>query len=199
MFKMTKAERREFDELRGNYSASAAWYAALVHWGQERAVGRRIADIIAHVSGQEVLLPIIALADASADDDTREMLFGGYVFFRCRMDDPTYLSIAEHRSVFSILGKGFRIPSTITEKEMRSFKSVLAMVPKAECLRLTGRGTQVLVVAGLLKGMRGRILEASSTQLKLETTFSFLSAESGVCVTVPRHQVIVLNPDPVSV
>src|SRR5207249_4494793 len=118
-----------------------------------------------------------------------ELLFPCYVFVRCHMSDVIYMSVAAYEAVISILGRAWRIPSVLAQTEIENLKKILRAPKRPELVTRRNIGEEAEVTAGILKGVRGRIVETSATHVKLETGFSFLNAATGVIVAIPRCEV----------
>lgn len=190
MYKLSKAERVFIEQFRGAYDPHAHWYAIMTHWGRER-------DILQHIRRrldgkyEEILLPEIP---AVPGEKSGRLLFGGYLFLRCRMSDAIYMTVASAPQVYKIFGRAFRIPTPIGDREMEIFCNMLGAKPSPQFVTRSNIGQQAVVIEGMLKGLSGRVVGVNTQHVKLETSFSFLAQDSGVIVCVPRAHIRIEEP-----
>ena len=191
MYKLSKAEREFREKVRGQYPPDHRWYAVMTHCGREYQVRDRIVSDFVNDGVSEVLIPEIrsGTGGSLAGQRRPDVLFRCYVFLRCRMSDVTYMTIAAYQSVYSILGRAFRIPSVIEDTEMTYLKGVLATRPAPLMSQRLNIGSEAVVTKGLMEGMRGRVIELNSSFAKLETTFSFFDNGTSVIVSVPLPEI----------
>ncbi len=105
------------------------------------------------------------------------------------MNDTIYEKISSYDDVFQILGRAYRIPAHIEDSEIAHLKAILVHQPRPITAALLNVGAPVVVTEGLMRGMRGRIIEAASRRVKIETHFSFLDHTTGIVIVVPWEMV----------
>lgn len=186
MFKLSKEDRLRRELLRGKYPGGSHWYAVMTHWGQESQVRDQILKQSAGPDLNEVLLPELVGATSKAKSNRPTLLFSGYLFLNCRMTDELYLAVCQFPKVFQILGQAFRIPNAICDAEIQHLKGILVSLPRPKMVTRSCQGKMVEVAQGIMTGLRGRLVEVSSSTVKIETSFSFLGMESGIHVTLPQ-------------
>lgn len=184
MFKLSKADRQFIEEHRGRYRPDLRWYVTMTHWGRERLVYKRVEKEFGKNGVEELLLPELM---GSGPQD--KLLFGGHLFFRCRMTEEIYMGVCSDPWVFKIFGRAFRIPEVISEDEMRIFKGMLGSEPRPRLVSKSHIGAMANVIDGLMKGMQGRVVGVSAQFVVLETQFSFLDQGDSIVVSVPHEQV----------
>lgn len=191
MYKLSKQEREFRERVRGRYPPDQTWYAVMTHCGREREIGDLILFDFSDNGIEGVLLPEIKASPRRAQGKCGlpELLFSSYVFFRCKMTDDVYIRISSYDGVFQILGRAYRIPTTIEDAEMSHLKGVLATHPKPKLASRLNLGAEVVVTEGLMEGMRGRLIEIGSRYAKIETCFSFLDIGTSIVVAVPPDQI----------
>lgn len=180
MYKLAKRDRQFIEQWRGVYPAEMRWYAAMTRFGTERAVCRTMLSRFGGNGIAETMLPEVS---------PRELLFPCYVFIRCRMSDPIYMEWAACDGVVSVLGRAWRIPTALEDREIQHLRAILAGPERPEAIVPCRVGRPVVVTCGILQGLRGRILETSTTHYKIETQFSFLNNMTAITVAVPRDDV----------
>ena len=114
------------------------------------------------------------------------------------MSDEIYLTLAAYDGIVSVLGRAWRIPSILDDREIHYLRGILQAAQRPELTTPINIGAAAEVVAGILRGLRGRVLEASATKVKLETRLSFLNDKTGIAVVVPRSEVCLLQGEPAS-
>lgn len=187
MYKLAKRDRKFIETWRGVYLPEPRWYAAMTRFGAERAVCRSMSDRFGDGGLAETFVPEIAAGD--------DLLFPCYVFAQCRMNDDIYMGWTECDGVVSVLGRAWRIPTPLDDREIKHLKAIL-MAPERPRMAIEMRvGAHVEVTDGIMQGLRGRILETSATQIKLETRFSFLDNMTAIVVTVPKNQIRSIEPN----
>lgn len=192
MYKLSKADREFIEEHRGRYLPEARWYAAMTHWGRERAVLEKVEKEFGDSGLEELLLPELKGEDEPAGKKTgKKLLFGGHLFFRCRMSDEIYTGVCAHPWVFKIFSKAYRIPDVIDDEEMRIFKGALETIPVPRLVTRSQIGANATVIDGLMKGLQGRVVEVSAHLVKIETQFSFLDHGNSIVISVPHLQVLI--------
>jgi transcription antitermination factor NusG len=186
MYKLARSDKRYRETWRGLYSPDLHWYGVMTQYGQERRIKSRILAELRRAGVEETLLPEIQTNGGAASE---ELLFPCYLFICCRMNDQIYMQISQFEGVLSVLGRAWRIPSIVNETEIKHLRAILTPSVHPELARQRAVGAQVEVVAGILKGLRGRVLEESANHFKLETRFSFLNAGTGITISIPRSEV----------
>ena len=191
MYKLDKQERAYRARMRGRYSTAMKWYAVMTHCGREYPVRDRIEFDLSDQGEVGILLPEVRTNERApgGKTDHQPLLFSSYVFVRCRMNDAIYTSITAYRDVYQILGRAYRIPSVIHDAEMAHLRGVLATSPAPMLVSRLRVGEPVEITDGLLRGMRGQLVEFNARYAKIEVRFSFLDDTTGILVSVPRHQV----------
>ncbi|MCX8038667.1 MAG: hypothetical protein N3D11_16760 [Candidatus Sumerlaeia bacterium] len=189
MYKLDKRERELREKLRGRYCPHPAWYAAMTHAGKERRICDQISFDLRGNGVGEVFLPEIISHNGKHDSRPPELLFSSYVFFQTIMTDAIYEKISSYDGVFQILGRAYRIPMHIEDSEIAHLKAVLVHEPRPRMAGVMNIGAPVVVTEGLMRGMRGRIIEAASRRVKIETHFSFLDPTAAVVIVVPWEMV----------
>lgn len=190
MYKLSKADREFLETHRGQYDSELRWYAAMTHWGRERKIMDQVRRDFGPSGVDELLLPVLAGEDDEAGGKRGELLFGGHLFLRCRMNDDIYMGLANHPWVFKVFGRAFRIPDVIGDYEMDIFKRALVSVPRPCLVTRSHLGTMATVTEGLMAGLQGRVVGVSNKFVKLETHFSFQDHTSSVVVSVPQEHVL---------
>jgi transcription antitermination factor NusG len=201
MYKLSKADREFFQKVRGVYPPVPSWYAIMTHFGKEHAVRNCIWKDFNEHGVEEIFLPEIS-HDRENPDHARQkgscrkgsLLFGSHVFLHCRMSDEIYTRVIEYRGVMKILGRAYRIPSIIDDKEMQLFQAVLNASPAPEMMSRCYVGAQAQVLTGLMQGIRGRVTEIHSGFVKIQADFSFIEQGRAITVTVPREHVHIEEP-----
>jgi transcription antitermination factor NusG len=189
MYKLSKQEHRHREELRGRYSGEQKWYGVMTHYGQERNVRDQILDVLPG-ERDEALLPELTLARQARNGRARgKLLFPCYVFLRCRMNDPTYIAVADCEGVVQILGLAYRIPYAIEDTEICHLRALLSSDPPPSMSQRLNIGAEAVVRQGIMEGLRGRIIEFNAQHVKLETCFSFLDSGTSIVVVVPKTDV----------
>lgn len=188
MYKLAKRDREFIDTWRGIYSPEIKWYAAMTRFGTERAIRRSMSDRFGGDGMDEAFLPEIASGSES------DLLFPCYVFVHCRMSDEIYMEWVECDGVVSVLGRAWRIPTILDDREIGHLKAILSAPQRPEATVPARVGAYVEVTDGLMRGLRGRIVETGVTQVKLETRFSFLNAMTAIVVSVSREHVRPAEP-----
>lgn len=183
MFKLAKQDREYIETWRGVYSPAQSWYAAMTRFGAERATCREMFGRFGGDGIEEAFLPEI---ESGSDG---ELLFPCYVFLRCRMSDEIYMQWTECVGVVSVLGRAWRIPTILDEREIGHLKAILKSPEPPRVSTPTRAGDFVEVTGGMMQGLRGRIVEAGGTQVKLETRFSFLNDMTAIVVSVAREHI----------
>ena len=196
MYKLGKQERLFREANRGKYPESARWYALMVYGGKERQVRDWLDGEQALQGLDEILLPeVVEPVKRGAPGKPVRLLFTSYAFIRCQMTDEVYATIVDHRYIFQILGHSFRIPTPLRDEEINRLKAILGSGGEPEVTASVGTGDQVLVVNGAMAGVRGRIVEVRSKDVRVETDFSFLDAGASVSVVVPKSQIEIQGAD----
>ncbi|MCE5230699.1 hypothetical protein LLG95_14055 [bacterium] len=188
MYKLAKRDRQFIETWRGVYAPEVRWYAAMTRFGTEQSVVRSMHERFGNDGVVETLLPEIASADSP-----RELLFPCYVFIRCRMSDDIYMDWAACDGVVSVLGRAWRIPAALDDREIRHLKGILAAPQRPRVAKPARVGSQAEVTAGILQGLRGRVVETCAAQVKIETRFSFLDSMTAIVIAVPRTQIRLLE------
>ena len=104
------------------------------------------------------------------------LLFSGYVFLKCIMNDQIYTKVCELSGVYKILGRAWRIPSILQESEIKRLQLVLQAYEKPQIIRSGGKRIARPSARGLHAGLQGRVIEVKREYVKIETCFSFLNA-----------------------
>ena len=189
MYTLNKKERELREQARGCYPEGLQWYTAMVHCGHEVRVANWIDENLKEQGVDEVLLPILRPNGQSRRLQTKgpfKFLFHSYLFIRCTMNDEVYVPLAEHSSVFRIMGRSYRIPSLLNGEEIQYLKGILESDCRPSMADRRNIGEHAEVIEGLMAGMEGRIIAINSKEAKLEVAFSFLDMGTGVVLVVPR-------------
>jgi len=190
MYKLCKQEHEFREKMRGRYPMDPKWYAVMTHCGREHEVYDRIAQGFAGDGVDQIFLPELKAHGKSPNGRHKRhsLLFACYVFLRCRMSDEIYMEISAYETVYSILGRAYRIPSAIEDTEMTHLKGILTTYPAPMMSPRLNIGAEALVTKGLMEGMRGRVVEYNANFAKIETCFSFFDNGTSVIVHVPLSQ-----------
>lgn len=186
MFKLSKADREFIESHRGCYSPHPHWYAAYTCWGRERQVCTQAEKELAGEGIEELFLPELK---SRAEAAPGNLLFGGYLFFRCRMSDPIYVGLTSLPNVNRIFGRAYRIPEIIGDEDMRLFRAMLDATPPPGIAASSHAGSHARVAGGMLDGLRGRVIEVSSQYVKMEVDYLFLDQGSSILISIPKEQV----------
>lgn len=191
MYRLSKQERQFRERMRGCYAPDLKWYGVMTHFGREREVRDRIVFDFGDDGAKEVLVPELEASSRNNGNgrNARDLLFPSYVFVRCVMNDEIYMTVSAYRSVYSILGRAYRIPSVIEDQEMTHFKGVLSSCPPPTVNQALNVGAEAIVTEGLMQGMRGRVVEFNSNLVKIETCFSFFDNGRSVIVSIPGSDI----------
>lgn len=195
MFKLSKEDRLRREMMRGKYLDGFHWYGVMTHWGQEAQVRDHILKLPETQELREVVLPELTETASGKQSKRPALLFSGYVFMNCQLNDDLYMAVCQCPKIFQILGRSFRIPTVIDDAEIQHLKGLLVTLPRPKMVTRACQGKIVKVTQGIMTGLRGRLVEVSSASVKIETSFSFLGMESGIHVTLP-HQCIRLLEQP---
>ncbi|MCX7049926.1 MAG: hypothetical protein NTX50_31145 [Candidatus Sumerlaeota bacterium] len=189
MYKLDKKELEYRLKMRGKYPEGQRWYAAMAHIGREKHVLNFIQDELTDQGVGDAFLPIVepgVLTPYLEAGARSRFLFRSYLFLQCAMTDSIYSAICEHPSVFQILGRAYRIPSDLDDGEVRNLRQILRAECNPELVSRSHIGEEAEIVAGLMAGIRGRVLYVSAKEVKLEVSFSFFNGQNAVAVVVPR-------------
>ncbi len=189
MFKLSKDDRERREQMRGKYASQLHWYGVMTHWGQEDRLKRELESAFSGADLREVFVPEFVQTECPGKKTRSEKLFGGYLFVQCEMRDEIYFQICKFPQVHRILGLSYRIPSVIDDFEIAHLKRLLVFQPKPRMMQRCASGQMVKVVDGLLKGMTGQVVQVNAEHIKIETSFSFLGYDSGICVSLPHASV----------
>ena len=192
MYRLDPKELSLREESRGRYPKGSCWYAVMAHCGQEERVRRYIGEELANLGVDEILLPRVRLrtgAQRGLTAPSREFLFRSYLFLRCTMSDAIYIPLCDHRFVYRILGRSYRIPTMLDDEEIVCLRRILEADCRPEMVSRRNVGNEAHIVEGPLEGVYGRILSVNSKEARLEVSFSFLDMGSSVVVIVPRCHV----------
>lgn len=139
--------------------AEKAWYAVYTIVRHEKSVDGRLTD-----NDIETFLPLMEVESQWKDRKKKVFhpLFPGYLFVRISSDDAArMISILNTRGVVRILssnGSYEPIPSKQIESVRRLLEARIEFDPYKHLIK----GTEVMVVNGPLKGVRGRVLDRKS-------------------------------------
>jgi len=196
MFKLSKSDREYYERIRGHYPNRPSWYATMTHCGKERLVGRKMMEDFAGRGLGEILLPEVLEQPRrdQVEPEAGKLLFTSHVFFNGLLDDEIYMKICAYPGVYKILGRTYRIPGVISDEEMMIFKAVLNTSPPPRLVSRQHIGTQVCVTSGLMKGLRGQVIEVQSKFVKIQADFSFVDRGSAIIVAVP-HELVCLGQE----
>ena len=166
----------------------------MVHAGRERHVRDWLEDESALQGINETILPeVTGSNDQTSSASHSLLLFSSYVFIRCQLTDDIYAKVTEHRYVFQILGHSYRIPTPLQDDEITHLKAILGSDSSPRVTPRVGKGDEVEVVEGAMKGVRGRILELRSRDVRIEVDFTFLDLGATVSIVVPTSQIKVTS------
>lgn len=192
MYRLDKKELSLRQETRGCYPEGAHWYAVMVHCGQEDRIRTHILEDLFDLGVDEVLLPLVRQAPNASGRDLKtppEFLFRSYLFLRCEMNDRLYISLCDHRSVYQILGRAYRIPAVLDDQEILRLRQILDADCRPEMISRRNIGALAHIVEGPMAGVHGRVLAVNSKEVKMEVSFSFLDMGTSVALVVPRSDV----------
>ncbi|WP_447968622.1 transcription termination/antitermination protein NusG [Nitrospira sp. M1] len=135
---------------------NSRWYALRTKSRHEKVVRERLV-----YEGVEALLPTIKRLSRWKDrkKEIETPLFPGYCFVRCVLENK--LPILNIVGVVEIVGCGHR-PQAIPEEEISALKAVVTSVLCYDIHPYLNEGMNVEVVAGVLKGVRGILLEKNN-------------------------------------
>ena len=196
MYKLDKKELDYRQKMRGKYPEGQRWYAAMAHIGREKYVLDFIKDELTDQGVEDAFLPIVepgVLTPYLAPGTQSRFLFRSYLFLQCAMTDTIYSAICEHPHVFQVLGRAYRIPSVLDDGEVSNLRQILRAECNPELVSRGHVGEEAEIVAGLMAGIRGRVLYVNEKEVKLEVSFSFFNGQNAVAVVVPRVCVRILT------
>lgn len=197
MYKLGKSEKAFLEKSRGNYSPELKWYGVMTLCGREHPIRDTVVRELRDRGIAETMLPEIPTpVESGCGTRPAELLFPCYLFTRCRMNDEIYMTLAAYDGVISVLGRAWRIPSVLDDLEIQCLQGILHAPQRPELTTLLGIGAGAEVTAGIMQGLRGRVLETSATLVKLETRLSFLNNKTGIIVVVPRSGVRLMQDEP---
>lgn len=140
-------------------STAKSWYAVYTIVRHEKSVNARLAD-----NDIETFLPLRGVQSQWKDRKKKifHPLFPGYLFVRIFSDDASsVINILNTRGVVRILSSNGNYES-VPAKQIESVKRLLDAKVEYDPYKHLVKGTEVLVVNGPLRGVRGRILKRKS-------------------------------------
>jgi transcription antitermination factor NusG len=195
VYKLAKRDRQYLDTWRGRYSPDVHWFAVMVNHGRERQIHQSmLADAAEHGLMNTLLPEVVLSGENCAERNEAALLFPCYLFVQCRMTDTIYLRLTSYSGVVSVLGRAWRIPSALDDREIQWLKGMLFKTEKPELITRKDVGAQAEIASGIMRGMRGRIIEASAHHVKLEVRLSFLNGQSGIAIIIPKSEILITDP-----
>jgi transcription termination/antitermination protein NusG len=150
------------------------WYAVAVFARQERAARAALVD-----RGFEILLPVRDERRLYSDriKQVQRPLFPGYLFARCCLDAARRVEMLKVRQVYDLVGRspgGQRLAEPIPDTEIDSLRKLTASTRDLDPVAGLCPGTEVVVAAGPLRGVRGVIAQGPHGRRRLTVQITLL-------------------------
>ena len=162
-----------FEDSADVHPPSFLWYALYVKPRHEKTVAANLA-----AKGYRSFLPTYS---PPLNTSIHLPLFPSYVF--CEFDCRHALPIVTTPGVFSVVARG-TVPEPIPEEELEAIKRLMASGVRPQAWPYVGKGMQVVLSAGPLRGLSGVVIDAEEQRWFV---LSVHLLRRSVAVKVPRE------------
>jgi transcriptional antiterminator NusG len=166
----------------GNHPSDSRWFAIWTRSRQEKVAASALDAL-----GVEHFLPLKSELRQWSDrkKDIAVPLFSGYLFVRMDLVHDSKLKVLKTPGVVGFVGNNTG-PLPIPDQQIEDIRTVLTQGLEYTVLPLLEEGERVRVIRGVLTGVEGRLLRASSTA---RLVISIEMIHRSLAVSVSRQDV----------